>query len=76
MDRALLTRAVAVAMVALALLGAGCLRNEFDLCRGETPHPDCALFDAGRPDGGDAGSARDAATSDASTRGDAAMDGG
>ncbi len=56
MVRTVLSRSVRTVLVlALALSSAGCLRHEFDLCRGEAPHPDCALLDGGSADGGDAG---------------------
>lgn len=50
--------------IALALAASGCLRQNFDLCAEDPPHPDCALLDAAAPD------ASDGATSDA------ALDGG
>ncbi len=54
---------LSAAALGLALLASGCLRQNFDLCQGEDPHPDCALVDASRPDAGpdaEAGAALDA----------------
>lgn len=39
----------------LAAVQAGCLRLSYDLCEGETPHPECAALDAGRDAGKDGG---------------------
>lgn len=43
---------LSAAALGLALLASGCLRQNFDLCQGEDPHPDCVLVDASRPDAG------------------------
>lgn len=48
-----MARHLLIALV-LALAAPGCLRQRFDLCDDEEPHPDCALVDAGRPDAADA----------------------
>jgi hypothetical protein len=42
----------AVCVIGAAMTLQGCLRNQFDLCAGSAPHPDCARLDAGPPDGG------------------------
>lgn len=65
MDRHVLKVLFVAAALALA---PGCLRNEFDLCAGDAPHPDCALLDAG-PDAGpsDAGQLGQDASADTGT---------
>ena len=49
-----MARHLLIALVLALGTTAGCLRQRFDLCDDEEPHPDCALVDAGRADAGDA----------------------
>ncbi len=60
MARHLLTITIALA---LGFAASGCLRQNFDLCDEDPPHPDCARIDAG-PDAGLDGGAADGGAAD------------